>query len=79
MGNSEHKFVDMSMKRIWSEGRLVLYPTSTANPLSISNRVWNNGCLLKTVNYGGERGASEPPRYQATHQKKTEPSKVKVR
>ena len=33
--------------------------------------LWNNGCLLKTVNLGGERGDRAIPRYQASHQKKT--------
>ena len=28
--------------------------------LDMCNRVFNNGCLLKTVNYGGERGAGLP-------------------
>ena len=41
---------------------------------SISGHItglWNNGCLLKTINYGGERGGWLVPRYQASHQKKT--------
>ena len=47
------------MVSIWSEGGLALYPTSTVNPLNISELL-NNGCLLKTVNLGGERGAFGP-------------------
>jgi len=59
------------MTIIWLEGRLAYYLTNTVNPLDICNRLLNNGCLLKTVNYGGERGDRAIPRYQATHQKMT--------
>ena len=30
--------------------------------------LFNNGCLFKSVNLGGERGGWSVPRYQATHQ-----------
>ena len=30
--------------------------------------LFNNGCLFKSVNNGGERGDGYLPRYQASHQ-----------
>ena len=44
-----------------------MYQTNQSIPKHVTGLL-NNGCLFKSVNYGGERGASELPRYQASHQ-----------
>ena len=72
MGNSEHKF-EMSIRSIWLEGRLASFSYQHSQSSKHMAGLWNNGCLLKTVNYGGERGdrACGPYPVIKLHTKKT--------
>jgi len=47
----------MSIKSIWLEGRLASFSYQHGQSSKHVTGLLNNGCLLKTVNYGGERGA----------------------
>ena len=56
--NSEHNLKCVYEKYMPREGLGVLRPNRSI-PRHVTG-LWNNGCLLKTVNYGGERGAWLP-------------------
>ena len=47
----------MSMESIWLEGRLACLTYQRGQSSKHVTGLFNNGCLFKSVNYGGERGA----------------------